>query len=74
MNLHAEVVLEEVHAESVVLAGIGVAEADVLLAPVSGPALGAGATVTCHLVPAGPAVEAGRAGAVVHVGLAELTL
>ena len=65
--LHAEVVLEEVDAERVVLAGVGVAEADVELAAVAGPARGARAYVAADDVVAGAAVEAGVAGAVVDV-------
>ena len=65
--LHAEVVLEEVDAERIVLAGVGVAEADVQLAAVAGPARGARADVAADDVVAGAAVEAGVAGAVVDV-------
>ena len=67
MYLHAEVVLEEVDAERIVLAGVGVAEADVQLAAVAGPARGARADVAADDVVAGAAVEAGVAGAVVDV-------
>jgi hypothetical protein len=48
--LHAEVVLEEVDALGVVLAGVAVAEAGVDLAPLPGPAGRARARELAHLI------------------------
>ena len=71
--LHAEVILEEVDAQRIVLAGVGVAESDLQLAAVARPARGALADVAADHVVAGAAVEAGVAGAVVDVLVAVLS-
>ena len=73
LHLHAEVILEEVDAQGIVLARVSVAESDVQLAEVAGPTRGAGTDVAADHIGARAAIEAGVGGAVVNVLLAILS-
>ena len=70
--LHAEVILEEIDAQCIVLARVSIAESNFQLAAVASPTRGARADVAADPIVAGAAVEAGVAGAVVDVLLAIL--